>query len=102
MPPSGTRDHLRIWLLAFGYFAFYIPYSALTKSLSLGLLPGMEGPVSGFLLLPATAIATTVVLLVLVTASGGWGCLGRRTLFGLSVPVVRTQTFLSGMATAVI
>ena len=82
-------DQWRIWLLALGYFAFYIPYSALTKALSLGLLPGMTGPVSGFLILPATAVATSVVLLVFVTVGGGWGCLGRRRVLGLSVPVVR-------------
>ena len=31
---------LRIWGLAFGYFAFYIPYSGLTKALSQGRCPG--------------------------------------------------------------
>ena len=59
MPPLRIEDQWRIWLLALGYFAFYIPYSALTKALSLGLLPGMTGPVSGFRILPATAVATT-------------------------------------------
>ena len=76
MPTSRAHDPWRIWLLALGYFAFYIPYSALTKALSLGRLPGMSGPVPGFLLLPATAVATTVVLLMFVTIGGGWGCLG--------------------------
>ena len=88
MPASRAHDPWRIWLLALGYFAFYIPYSALTKALSLGLLPGMRGPVSGFLILPATAVATTVVLLIFVTAGGGWKCIDRRRVLGLSVPVV--------------
>jgi protein-tyrosine-phosphatase len=102
MPTSRAHDPWRIWLLALGYFAFYIPYSALTKALSLGLLPGMKGPVSGFLLLPATAIATTVVLLVFVTVGGGWSCLDRRAILGMAVPVVRARTLVSGIATAVI
>jgi protein-tyrosine-phosphatase len=102
MPASQTHDPWRIWLLALGYFAFYIPYSALTKALSLGLLPGMTGPISGFLLLPATAVATTVVLLIFVTAGGGWGCIERRKVFGVTVPVVRARTVISGLATAVI
>ena len=62
----------------------------------------MSGPVSGFLLLPATAVATTVVLLIFVTAGGGWQCIDRRRIFGLAVPVVRTRTLISGVATAVI
>ena len=102
MPAFRAHDPWRIWLLALGYFAFYIPYSALTKALSLGLLPGMRGPVSGFLLLPATAVASTVVLLIVVTGGGGWKCLDRRTIFGLAVPVVRARTLISGLATAVI
>src|SRR5215470_2217291 len=44
-------------------FSFYVPYSALTKALSLGLLPGMTGPVSGFRILPATAVATSAALI---------------------------------------
>ena len=83
MPPSRTYDPLGIWFMALGYFAFYIPYSAMTKVLSLGLLPGMTGPISGFLLLPATAVATTVVLLILITGGGGWRCLNRRRVFRL-------------------
>jgi protein-tyrosine-phosphatase len=102
MPPSRTHDPFGIWLMALGYFAFYIPYSALTKALSLGLLPGMSGPVSGFLILPATAIATSVVLLILVTASGGWKHIHRRRLIGLIVPVVPWRMVISGVATAVI
>src|ERR1700722_18848969 len=102
MLPPPRQDEWRSWRMALGYFAFYIPYSALTKALSLGLLPGMSGPVSGFLLLPATAIATTVVLLILVTGGGGWRCLDRRRIFGLAVPVVRARTLISGVATAVI
>jgi hypothetical protein len=102
MPPHRTHDPLRIWFLALGYFAFYIPYSALTKALSLGQLPGMRASISGFLLLPATAVATTVVLLILVTWGGGWAYLDRRTIFGLSAPVVRVRTLISGVATAVI
>jgi protein-tyrosine-phosphatase len=102
MRPSLSHEVWRIWLLAFGYFAFYIPYSALTKALSLGLLPGTRGPVSGFLILPATAVATTVVLLVFITVAGGWRTIDRRKLLGLRVPVVRTRTFVSGVATAVI
>jgi hypothetical protein len=102
MPPLRIEDQWRIWLLALGYFAFYIPYSALTKALSLGLLPGMTGPVSGFRILPATAVATSVALIAFITIGGGWGCLRRRRVLGLAVPVVGVRMLISGVATAVI
>src|SRR5262245_50256141 len=102
MRPSLSHDPWRIWLLAVGYFLFYIPYSALTKALTLGLLPGMRGPVSGFLILPATAVATTIVLLIFITEGGGWRTIDRRKLLGVTVPVVRARTLVSGVATAVI
>jgi protein-tyrosine-phosphatase len=102
MPPLRIEDQWRIWLLALGYFAFYIPYSALTKALSLGLLPGMTGPVSGFRILPATAVATSVTLIAFMAIGGGWGCLRRRRVLGLAVPVVGMRMLISGVATAVI
>src|SRR6516164_6696657 len=95
-------DHWRIWLLALGYFAFYIPYSVLTKALSLGMLPGMTGPVSGFRILPATAIATSVALVAFMAMGGGWGRLRKRKVLGLAVPVVGVRMLISGVATAVI
>jgi protein-tyrosine-phosphatase len=91
-----------IWILAFGYFAFYIPYSGLTKALSLGILPGLDGPISGFVLFPATALTTTATLLVFLLLTGGWQQLHRRRLLGVMLPTVRSATFLSGLATAVI
>jgi protein-tyrosine-phosphatase len=102
MSPLRIEDQWRIWLLALGYFAFYIPYSALTKALSLGLLPGMTGPVSGFRILPATAVATSVALIAFMTMGGGWGCLRCRRVLGLPMPVVGTRMLISGVATAVI
>jgi protein-tyrosine-phosphatase len=102
MPRFRIENEWRIWLLALGYFAFYIPYSALTKALSLGLLPGMTGPVSGFRILPATAVATSVGLIAFITAGGGWGYLRTRRVLGLTVPVVGARMLLSGVATAVI
>ena len=67
------RAHGAIWVLAFGYFAFYIPYSALTKALSKGWLPGSVGPVPGLLILPATVIATSGMLLAFLVLSGRRG-----------------------------
>jgi hypothetical protein len=78
---------LGIWGLCLGYFLCYIPYSGLTRALTLGLLPGLDRLVPGFVLFPATAVATTVTLLAFVTAGRGWRHLRRRRLWGVSVPV---------------
>jgi protein-tyrosine-phosphatase len=105
MQPARGSSEFRIWGLAFGYFAFYVPYSGLTKVITQGSLPGANGqPVTGYTILPATVLGTTGLLLVLITAGRGWGRIGRMKVsgLGLSVPSVRWQTFLSGVATAVI
>ncbi|WP_414623142.1 hypothetical protein [Calothrix sp. CCY 0018] len=94
--------NLGIWKLASGYFAFYIPYSALTKTFSKGLLPGTDRPIPGFELLPATAIATTITLLTYISLMDGWQYIQRKQILGFSLPIPRTQTFFSGLATATI
>ncbi len=88
--------------MALGYFGFYIPYSGLTKALTQGALPGSAGPTTGFMILPATVVATTTVLLVMITAAGGWRWMERRQVLGLRIPSVRLWTFISGLATAMI
>ena len=102
MKLSKQDLNLGIWGLALGYFTLYIPYSVLTKTLSKGLLPGSNGSISGLELLPATAIATTITLLSYITLMGGWHSVKLQQIMGLSVPVPRTQTFCSGLATATI
>lgn len=94
---------LGIWFFAFGYFACYVPYSALTKALSRGLLPGMEGQgIGGFALLPLSVGASTVGMLVFLTAMRWWRFAGRRLILGVLVPWPGRWTFLSGLCTAAI
>ena len=99
---KGRQYGLGIWGLALGYFIFYIPYSALTKSLSDGQLPGMEGSVSGFELLPATVIAVAITMPLITTMMGWWKYLGHRKILGLTIPCPNRWTFLSGISFAVI
>ena len=47
-----------IWGFAFGYFASYVPYSALTKAVSSGRIGGEKVP--GVELLPMSAAASLV------------------------------------------
>ncbi len=98
-----TRKHeLAIWGYAFGYFACYAPYSALTKLLSQGALPGMPRALTGFELLPITTGASLVAMAVFLTVARFWRYASRREILGVSVPFPTRWTFLSGVATAAI
>ena len=92
---------LGIWWLALGYLGFYIPYSALVKAITNGAIPGMP-KLSGLELLPATIIPTALVMFMFITLKGWWKYAGRRSLFGVSVPVPRWSTALSGLGFALI
>ena len=100
--PHRRRFKLRIWWLALGYFIFYAPYSFLIKVLTTELWPGVDGPVSGFRILPAVALATAVVLLAIITFAGWWKYATRRELMGRSIPVPPLLLLLSGFGTALI
>lgn len=97
------KKHPNIWLLAFGYFFFYTPYSAMTKALSKGLLPGSTGTISGFELLPTVIIGTLLMFLIIITVMGWWKHAGRIEVLGLKIPFATSKwTFLSGIGAAAI
>lgn len=97
--PGRTLDH-GIWAYAFGYFACYAPYSALTKAMTDGRLPGMKRPVGGFELLPITTVASLAAMLVFITYMGWWKYARSTSVLGLRVPRPSRWTFLSGVSTA--
>lgn len=96
------RQDLGIWFFAFGYFATYVPYSALDKALAEGLLPGMRGGISGFELLPCTVLATLVGMLAFLWTTGWWRLTGTKAILGLNLHLPTPWTFLSGLCTAAI
>lgn len=93
-PPS-------IWWFAFGYFACYVPYSALTKALTDGRFHGVAA-IHGLELLPITAIASMVGMFTFISLIRWWGMATRHRVLGLSVRLPTRWTFLSGLATAAI
>src|SRR5262249_23595036 len=101
MHSENRSFSLGIWGLATGYFAFYLPYCALVKSTTKGLLPGIPAP-SGLEMLPATGIATVVAMLLIITAMGWWKHSGRRRVYGLTLICPTRWTFISGLGTAAI
>lgn len=93
---------LGIWWYAFGYFAIYIPYSALTKALSDGLVPGQAGKLSGFILLPALGIGSMLANWAAISALGWWRFSGRRRVLGIAIPWPGPWTLAAGLCTALI
>lgn len=91
-----------IWALAFGYFAAYVPYSALTKAMSKGILPGMAEPVPGLELLPITVVASMFGMFAFLTWKGWWKYAAHSTVFGIRIPHPTLWTFLSGLGTAAV
>ncbi len=68
--------------LACGYFICYIPFAALTKALSSGLLPGADEGVGGLVLLPAAALGVLLGVPIFLVLSGWWRYIGLRRLVG--------------------
>jgi hypothetical protein len=92
-----------IWGFAFGYFACYVPYSLMTKLLSEGLLGAQSGvSLKGLSILPVTALATWVAMLLVISGLGWWKYASHSMIGGLRVPHPTRWTFLSGIATALI
>ncbi|MFW5878355.1 MAG: hypothetical protein ACOCVR_00915 [Myxococcota bacterium] len=85
-----------IWWFAFGYFAAYVPYSALTK-----FLTGTKG-VPGAELLPITGLASLIGMFVFMTAMRWWKYAKHIKVGNRSLPFPRKWTFLSGLCTATI
>src|SRR5687768_4637042 len=84
---TAAKRDFTIWFFAFGYFACYAPYSALTKALSKGLLPSMNGQsVGNFEILVPTGLASLVGMLLFLTVMRWWRFAGRRQVLGMSVP----------------
>ncbi|HZB28660.1 MAG TPA: hypothetical protein VE465_00695 [Streptosporangiaceae bacterium] len=73
---------LGMFALGLGYFLWYTPYSALGKGISSGLLPGVDQPVGGLVLLPAAVIGQLIAMPVFVLVSGWWRYSRRRRIRG--------------------
>ncbi len=103
MKTKNNWSDLSIWFFAFGYFAFYAPYSALTKLLSNGSLAGyQDAPVAGLVLLPATLIAAVSFVCCCLTMLGWWRYAEFHNVLGLRLPVPGLWTTVSGLGTAAI
>jgi hypothetical protein len=97
---ADSSEGPSIWWWAFGYFACYVPYTALTKMLSKPLIDTGAGPVGSLEILPSTAMASVLAMVSFLVATGWWRHAGRRTIGGVSLPMPRKLTFLSGLCSS--
>jgi hypothetical protein len=91
-----------IWLYAFLYFLFYIPFIALSKSISSGIWPGMTERMDGAVLLPVATAASVFTMVAFLVVSGWWRHAGRVSVLGFSLPVPTRWTLASGICTSAI
>jgi uncharacterized membrane-anchored protein YitT (DUF2179 family) len=99
---SAAKAAPSIWWWAFGYFACYVPYSALTKLLSSkkGLIDTGGTPVGSIEILPPSVMAAVATLIVFLLVTGWWRKAGRRRVLGVSVPMPRPLLVLSGLCSS--
>lgn len=94
----GPKE-ISIWWWAFGYFAAYAPYSALTKALSDGKI-GAKVP--GNTILPMSTLASFLAMVAFLYFTGWWKSAGRKQFGSLSIPFPTRWTALSGLCGATI
>jgi hypothetical protein len=97
---ESARHGLSIWWFAVGYFACYVPYSALTKALSDGLLG--ERPLPGLVLLPVSTVASMLSMAAFLSVAGWWRHARRGNVCGIELPRPGLWTLFSGLATAAV
>ena len=98
MATTGAKQ-VSIWWWAFGYFAAYAPYSALTKALSDGKL---GDKVPGNTILPLSTLSSFLAMVLFLWGTGWWRSAGRRQFAGYAVPFPTRWTTLSGLCGATI
>jgi hypothetical protein len=93
-----VRSAPSIWWWALGYFACYVPYAALAKALTGGMVDvGPGRGVGGLEILPPSVMAAVGTLIAFLLITGWWRKAGRRTVAGIAVPVPGRLTALSGL-----
>lgn len=96
--PHARHATRALFALAFGYFATYVPYSAITKALTSPAVRGAAS-VTGLALLPIATLASLLSMVATISLLGWWRYArpdGRRW------PRPSRWTFLSGLATGAI
>jgi len=92
--------HASIWWYAFGYFACYWPYSALTKAVTRGYI--VDETIPGAAVLPLSVGASVLGMFAFITLMGWWHHATSFELAGKRLPRPTKWTLLSGVCTSLI
>jgi drug/metabolite transporter (DMT)-like permease len=90
-----------VWLVCLSYFLCYIPFISFTRWLSTAE-PVLGDTMVGAEVLPIATMASAVVMVLFIVASGWWKLAGRRRVARWQVPWPGHWMALSGLCTAVI
>lgn len=88
--------------LAFGYFISYLPYALLAKALSSGIIPGVDRPVGGLVLLLAAALGQLVAMPIFLGVSGWWRFAREQRIGGRRILLPGRDTVLAALFMAVV
>ncbi len=99
---SAPKRPPSIWWWAFGYFACYVPYTALTKLVSsqAGLIETGAGPVGSFEILPPSVMASVGTMTIFLGVTGWWRKAGTRRVLGRDLHLPGGLTLVSGLCSA--
>jgi hypothetical protein len=81
-----------VFYLALGYFISYLPYALLAKALSSGILPGVDRPVGGLVLLPAAALGQLLVMPIFLGVSDWWRLASEQRIRGRRADAIYCMT----------
>lgn len=88
--------------LAFGYFISYLSYALLAKALSSGIIPGVDRPVGGLVLLPAAALGQRVAMPIFFGVAGWWPFAREQRIGGRRILLPGRDTMLAALVMAVV
>ncbi len=89
-----------IWWWAFGYFACYVPYSALARVLTRPLVDTGDSPVGSLELLPPSVFASVMTTVLFLWITGWWRYAGRWSVGKRELPGPRLLTLASGLCSS--
>lgn len=91
-----------MFYLALGYFISYLPYALLAKALASGIVPGVDKPIGGLVLLPAAALGQLLVMPIFLGVSGWWRFAREQRVRGRRILLPGRDTVLAALFMAVV
>jgi hypothetical protein len=91
-----------LWLLVLGYMVCWVPFIALTRSITSVTPGGMTRPLTGLEILPFTNIAVCILIYAFFAATGWWRSANQVRILGVTLPMPAPLTALAGFGSALL